>query len=206
MRVLEIFHSLQGEGVWAGTPMSFVRFAGCNAPHLGLGCLEWCDTAGSWDVDAGDILSAEAVLRAVREGGLPRVCLTGGEPLLQGEGFAELVGLLQAEGVTVHVETNGTLAAPGGVRPDWVTVSPKPPDYRVAEGLRESVDELKFVVSGDFRVEAAEELAAAHPEAQVCLQPEYSRFEDSAPAAVAAVMAHPDWRLSLQIHRLLGLR
>lgn len=206
MRVLEIFHSLQGEGAWAGTPMTFVRFAGCNAPSLGLGCLDWCDTAHSWDREGGDDLSVSGVLDAVRDGGLPRVCLTGGEHLLQGEEFAELVLLLQLEGHAVHVETNGTLAIPGVVRPDWVTVSPKPPDYHVAEGLHGVVDELKLVVDADFRVGVAEDLAAAHPTAAVCLQPECSRFEANAATAVAAVMAHPGWKLSLQLHRLLGLR
>lgn len=206
MRVLEIFHSLQGEGVWAGTPMTFVRFAGCNAPLLGLGCLAWCDTGQSWDVNAGDSLSVAAVLEAVLEIRRSRVCLTGGEPLLQGEEFGELVRLLQAGGRVVHVETNGTLALPAAARPDWVTVSPKPPDYRVAEELRGAVDELKLVVGPDFDAGVAEELEAAHPTASVCLQPEYSQFEPNAVAAVAAVMAHPGWRLSLQIHRLLGLR
>lgn len=206
MRVLEIFHSLQGEGVWAGTPMTFVRLAGCNAPALGLACLTWCDTEHSWDPDGGDELSPAAVVGAVGEGGLSRVCLTGGEPLLQREDLAELVVCLQAAGYTVHVETNGTLPLPGGVRPDWVTVSPKPPGYQVAGGLRGAVDELKFVVDAAFEVEVAERTAAAFPEAKVCLQPEHSRFEESSVAAVAAVIAHPDWRLSLQLHRLLGLR
>ncbi len=206
MRVLEIFHSLQGEGVWAGTPMTFVRFAGCNAPLVGLGCLDWCDTSSSWDPEAGDELSVADVLDRVGGGGLLRVCLTGGEPLLQGEEFAELVLLLQLEGRTVHVETNGTLAMPGVVRPDWVTVSPKPPEYGVAEGLHGVVDELKFVVGAGFQAGAAETLAAVYPTAEVCLQPEYSGFETNVDTAIEAVMAHPTWRLSLQIHRVLHLR
>lgn len=206
MRVLEIFHSLQGEGVWAGTPMTFVRFAGCNAPLVGLDCVDWCDTSSSWDPEAGEDLSVADVLGRVGEGGLLRACLTGGEPLLQGEEFAELVLLLQLEGRVVHVETNGTLAMPGVVLPDWVTVSPKPPEYGVAEGLHGAVDELKFVVDAGFRVGVAETLAAAHPTAAVCLQPEYSAFETNVGAAIEAVMTHPTWRLSLQIHRLLGLR
>lgn len=206
MRVLEIFQSIQGEGVWAGAPMTFVRLAGCNAPALGLGCVEWCDTAYSWDLAGGDESSLSAVLGAVREAGLPRVCLTGGEPVLHGAEFADLVELLQADGYLVHLETNGTLALPGGARPDWVTVSPKPPDYTVAPALGGSVDELKIVVTADLDVRVVEGLAAAHPEAAVRLQPEYSAFEESTSVAVAAVMAHPAWRVSLQLHRLLGLR
>jgi organic radical activating enzyme len=186
--------------------MTFVRLAGCNAPSLGLGCLEWCDTGHSWEPSGGDSLPAAAVLEAVRDAGLPRVCLTGGEPLLHGSDFAEMVELLRAEGYTVHLETNGTLGLPGDVRPDWITVSPKPPEYDVATGLRGLVDELKVVVAAGFDAGVVETLAAAHPGAAICLQPEYSRFEVNSALAVAEVMAHPGWRLSLQLHRLLGLR
>ena len=141
MRVLEIFDSLQGEGVWTGTPMTFVRLAGCNAPALGLACVRWCDTPDSWDAVGGVELSVAEVAAQVR---LPRVCLTGGEPLMQPVELAELIEVLHEQGRRVHLETNGTLppalAAGGaeapdcrkGATPDWVAVSPKPPHYGVA--------------------------------------------------------------------------
>ena len=136
LRVLEIFDSLQGEGYWAGTPMTFVRLAGCNAPESGLGCVEWCDTPGSWRLEDGrDMQVSEVILRV----GLPHVCLTGGEPLLQKEGVARLAAEARGLGMKLHLETNGTIAppAPGPWGPDgrgfdWVTVSPRTPTIRSA--------------------------------------------------------------------------
>ena len=203
MRVLEIFDSIQGEGTWAGVPMTFVRLAGCNGPLWGLGCSVWCDTRGSWDLTGGDDLQVTEVAARVT---MPRVCVTGGEPMLQGAEVAELAALLWPRGVRVHLETNGTLPPPPGPTLDWVTVSPKPPEYRVAPGFAGRVHELKVVVDGDFRVEIAERLAAAHPGAAMCLQPEAGGGPETTSAAVSAVLAHPSWRLSVQLHVLLGLR
>lgn len=205
MRVVEIFDSLQGEGFWAGTPMTFVRFAGCNALTLGLGCVAWCDTDYSWHAEDAQDMSPHEVMIALPRLGLRRVCLTGGEPLLQGEEFSDLVTLLQDSGRVVHVETNGTLDIPGCALPDWVTVSPKPPLYAVSSGLREALSEIKVVVDAAFQVDVVEELSRTHPGAVVCLQPEWSKLSVSAAAAVSAVMAHPDWRLSIQLHKVLEI-
>jgi Organic radical activating enzymes len=202
VRVFEIFDSLQGEGVWTGVPMTFVRLAGCNGPLWGLSCSLWCDTRDSWDPAAGADLQVERVAERVT---MPRVCLTGGEPMLQGAEVAELAVLLRRRGVLMHLETNGILPLPPGPDLDWVTVSPKPPEYRVAPGFAGRVDELKVVVDGGFRAEVAEALAAAHPAAVMCLQPEAGGGAEAVASAVAAVCAHPTWRLSVQLHKVLGL-
>lgn len=203
LRVLEIFDSIQGEGFWSGTPMTFVRLAGCNAPGLGLGCARWCDTPDSWDPEAGtDMTAGEVVARAH----CARVCLTGGEPLLQAEGVLDLLTAAHRAGALVHVETNGTVAPLAGAGFDWVTVSPKPPLYMVAAGWEGMMDELKLVADEDLTAATAERVAASHPGAIVCIQPEYHAFETSSERAVALVMGHPAWRLSLQIHKWLGLR
>lgn len=211
MRIVEVFHSLQGEGVWAGVPMTFIRLAGCNAPQLGLGCVSWCDTAGSWEAAAGHLLGTEELLARVR---LPRVCVTGGEPLLQAAGVAELVAALAAKGVKVHLETNGTLDWPQGkAAPDWVTVSPKPPLYDIAIGVAPLAAEVKVIY--DAEVDAMAPAAAANlvrhiaeqaPGAVVCIQPEASGGVRLARRATAFVLDHPEWRLSLQVHKLLGIR
>jgi 7-carboxy-7-deazaguanine synthase len=203
LRVLEVFDSLQGEGAWAGIPMTFVRLAGCNAPDLGLGCARWCDTKGSWDPDAGEDKTPEEVAGAVR---LSRLCLTGGEPLLQREGLVELIDMVHDRGVAVHVETNGTCALPEGAAPDWVTVSPKPPEYVVHAALRGRIDEVKVVVEGSNTpaLSILERLWGAHSEAEFCLQP-LDGSPEATRAAVDLVMAHPAWRLSLQIHKILDL-
>jgi 7-carboxy-7-deazaguanine synthase len=203
MLVLEVFDSLQGEGAWAGVPMTFVRLAGCNGPDLGLGCVRWCDTPNSWDLAGGVEMSVAEVAEQVR---LARVCVTGGEPLLQAEAVARLTGLMHLRDISVHLETNGTLVLAEGEAPDWVTASPKPPHYTVHPGLGPEVDELKFVVDASFAAERAEMIAAAHPRATVCLQPEASAGEAAVNWAVAAVLGHPTWRLSLQLHKILGLR
>jgi 7-carboxy-7-deazaguanine synthase len=226
VRVLEVFDSLQGEGVWSGTPMTFVRLTGCNAPGLGLACVRWCDTAESWDSLGGVDLTVVEVAAQVR---LPRVCLTGGEPLLQAAEVAEFVAVVHERGLRVHLETNGTLplfsgaydgqsghAGDGGsgragdpgdaCRPDWVTVSPKPPFYGVAAEWNGLIDELKFVVDGAFLPGPAEDLGRRHPNAVVCLQPEAGEGKAGVRRAVDTVLAHPEWRLSLQEHKMLGLR
>jgi 7-carboxy-7-deazaguanine synthase len=230
LRVIEVFDSLQGEGYWTGTPMTFVRLAGCNAPALGLGCVRWCDTPDSWDPDAGEALAPSA---AVAQAHFARICLTGGEPLLQAAGVAELVAEAHRRGSRVHLETNGTVPPPGGALEggaaffDWVVVSPKPPEYRIAPEWAGIIDELKLVVDEHMDPARAERLAAAHREAIISVQPAWEgprACESAASAALEApigaakpgesnvasavrlVMEHPDWRLSLQTHKFLGIR
>ncbi len=221
LRVIEIFDSLQGEGYWTGTPMTLVRLAGCNAPDLGLDCVRWCDTPGGWDPDDGELLSAAAIVERVH---LPRLCLTGGEPLLQAEGVAELVAEAHRCGLRVHLETNGTVAPPstallpaarvsaaeeyGGETFDWTVVSPKPPVYRVAPEWDGLIDELKLVVDATMDAATAERLAGKHRGAIVSVQPRWEGGSDRAlrDKALRLVMEHPDWRLSLQTHKFLGIR
>jgi 7-carboxy-7-deazaguanine synthase len=224
LRVLEIFDSIQGEGHWTGTPMTFVRLAGCNAPGLGLACAQWCDTRDSWRSEDGyDLAVGEVILQV----SLPHLCITGGEPLLQTDGVSRLAGEARGLGMHVHVETNGTVGppkpgswAPDGRAFDWAVVSPKPPDYAIAPGWTGLVDELKFIVDDHLTAAMAERVAAAHPEAVVSIQPmwgtrvgggrsvggvsEPSRW--STERAMALVMDHPEWRLSLQMHKYLGIR
>ncbi len=206
--VREIFASLQGEGFWTGTPMTFIRLAGCNAADLGLGCLEWCDTPESWDPEMGRSMETEFILDQVR---LPRLCLTGGEPLLQREGVGEFMREAARRLLRVHLETNGTIAPGGALATDggvvWSTVSPKPPDYVVADGWQGLVNELKLVLDDTFDAATAERLAARFPGAVVSIQPVWgASLQQSTEQAVTLVMAHPEWRLSLQTHKFLGLR
>lgn len=226
LRVIEIFDSLQGEGYWTGVPVTFVRLAGCNAPELDLGCARWCDTPQSWDPAAGQEMEVEEIVRRVR---LPRLCLTGGEPLLQVDGVAEVVVAAHRCGIRLHLETNGTVdprpvldstalaertGDPAAVYAgfDWVTVSPKPPDYLIAPGWEGMIDELKLVADEHLDAATAERLAARHPGAVVSIQPEYgggldaSAGREAVERAIALVMDHSDWRLSLQTHKFLGIR
>lgn len=207
LRVIEIFDSLQGEGAWSGVPMTFVRLAGCNAQDLGLECGHWCDTPDSWSPLAGREVSVDDVLEAIR---FPRICLTGGEPLLQRDGVVELVEGAHDRGTRVHLETNGTVESPCEF--DWVTVSPKGPGYVIHPSWTDRIDELKFVVGEDCPAEVIERVAAGHPGAMVFLQPLDMSGRSSGmdrsivERAVSLVMSHPKWRLSIQVHKVLEIR
>lgn len=183
-KVNEIFYSLQGEGFWTGTPMVFVRFSGCN-----LRC-PFCDT----DFAAFTEMEADEILSAVRAAGgaCRRICLTGGEPALQLD--EALVRLLKAEGYTLHIETNGTRELPEGL--DWITLSPKGPV------LLQEADELKLVLAPDVNPSAWENFSAPN----LFLQPCDEKGRTNVAEAEAYILAHPQWRLSLQTHKLLGIK
>jgi 7-carboxy-7-deazaguanine synthase len=147
--VSEIFRSIQGETSYAGLPCTFVRLAGCN-----LKC-PWCDTGYAQDAADGTPMNAEDAARRAAEHGTRLVCITGGEPLLQGPAVSKLAGLLLRAGHTVLLETNGTQdlsAVPGAVVTimDVKCPSAGHPEAEPLPGnlswLRET-DELKFVVA-----------------------------------------------------------
>ena len=196
MLVNEIFHSLQGEGFHAGTPALFVRLSGCN-----LRC-PFCDTqhAGGTEMSEPEIVAAVKSLCPVLRS--PLVVVTGGEPALQLT--PSLVDALHAAGCRVAVETNGTLHLPGNV--DWVTLSPK--SLWLGDGaapVLTRADELKVLFDGEHNPSAYDHIDAAHR----FLQP----MDTGDPARNAALMhqaadyclGHPQWRLSLQIHKILNI-
>jgi len=117
MRISEIFHSIQGEGLLLGVPSVFVRTSGCN-----LRC-RWCDTPyASWNPE-GEEMTPEAILRQVKAYDCPHVVLTGGEPMVA-SGIRDLAALLKSEGLHITVETAATVA-PEGIACDLASLSPK---------------------------------------------------------------------------------
>lgn len=205
--VKEMFYTLQGEGARAGRPAVFVRFAGCNLwsgreeDRAGAVC-QFCDTqfVGVDGDGGGKCETAEALVTAAAAlwpgGGDPYVVCTGGEPLLQLD--TPLIHAFHEAGFEVAVETNGTIAAPLGI--DWVCVSPK----ANAELAQTSGDELKLVYP---QTGAAPERYQALAFAHFFLQPMDSSARDAnTQAAIAYCLAHPQWRLSLQTHKIVGLR
>jgi 7-carboxy-7-deazaguanine synthase len=204
--VKEIFYTLQGEGAHAGRPAVFLRFAGCNL-WTGLerdrgkgpgGCSRWCDTdfvGGTKFRTAADLFAAVAA-HWPDASVPPFVVCTGGEPLLQLD--APLVSSFNDAGWSVSVETNGTLEPPAGKL--WLTVSPKAgSELRVLKG-----NELKLVFP-QVGAEPArfEGLEFEH----FFLQPmdSASRAENTQ-RALEYCLAHPQWRLSLQTHKILDIR
>ena len=216
--VKEIFYTLQGEGQNAGRPAVFCRFAGCNLwtgreqdRHMAV--CQFCDTEfvgvgpdGGKFADAGALADAvlsrwPTVQRGRATGGQPLVVCTGGEPLLQLD--AEAIAALHDRGFEVAVETNGTQPAPAGL--DHICVSPK----ANAPLVLTAGSELKLVYP------------QRHPEAQpdrfvgldfdtFLLQPMDATdplvTAQNTQAALAYCLAHPQWRLSLQTHKLLAIR
>jgi len=205
--VKEIFYTLQGEGAQAGRPAVFCRFTGCNlwsgreADRATAVC-RFCDTdfVGTDGEGGGRFGDADALADAVAAhwpgGGAKFVVCTGGEPLLQLD--AALVAALKQRGFEIAVETNGTIAeVPDGI--DWVCVSPK----AGAPLLLRRGDELKLVVpQPDFVLEELETLAFRRFSLQAMDGPAAAA---NTQAAVALCLRRPQWRLSLQTHKLLGI-
>ena len=190
LQLAEIFFSVQGEGMWTGSPAVFVRLAGCN-----LACT-FCDT----DYSVRDFVDVATVVARVRElsGDCPMVILTGGEPLAQ-TATPALIDALRADGRRVHIESNGTIpiALPSDV---WLTISPK---ERLAPRAAARANEAKLIVEGRVPLEWLESFPATTP---VFLQPESNRPANIA-LAYDAVRAHPTrLRLSLQTHKFIGVR
>ena len=206
--VKEIFYTLQGEGVHAGRPAVFCRFSGCNLwtgreADRGSATCTFCDTDFvGVGPDGGRFATPEALAEAVADrwpagaGGRPYVVCTGGEPLLQLDAAA--VDALHRRGFEVAVETNGTQSVPAGI--DWVCVSPKADAPLAVTGG----DELKLVYPQEL---APPERFAGMGFRHFLLQPmDGPALAANTAAAVAYCLAHPGWRLSLQTHKVTGVR
>ncbi|WP_341207437.1 7-carboxy-7-deazaguanine synthase [uncultured Sphingomonas sp.] len=206
--VKEMFLTLQGEGVQAGRRAVFVRFAGCNLwsgreQDRATAVCRFCDTdfVGTDGLGGGKFADAAALVAAVQgfwgEGSARRfVVLTGGEPMLQVDDA--LVEALHAAGFEIAIESNGTLAVHPGI--DWVCISPK----AGSETVQRHGDELKLVwPQPGTAIETIEGWDFKH----FLLQPlDDAAGDANVAAAMAVVMERPRWRLSLQTHKLLGLR
>jgi len=209
--VKEIFYTLQGEGIQAGRPAVFCRFAGCNLwsgreQDRGKAVCQFCDTDfRGTDGMAGGRYSTAAELAAKLAATWPQtagrhqaqrfVLCTGGEPLLQLD--EALVDALKARDFEIAIETNGTQMAPTGI--DWICVSPKASaPLRLTTG-----NELKLVYpQPDAEPERFVDLAFDHFLLQPMDGPDRAR---NTALAIDYCMAHPRWRLSLQTHKWLGI-
>ena len=194
-KVNEIFCSLQGEGYNTGTASVFIRLSGCN-----LHCA-FCDTRH----EEGTMMSLpEIVEQVMLYPKAPLIVLTGGEPSLWiDEDF--VMGLKRMTGKRIAIETNGTRPLPHGI--DWVTLSPK-------TGLGNSgdlpvvltrCDELKVVYLGQD-LSQYDSITAAHRYLQPCWVANPDQCRSNMQATVQAILDHPEWRLSLQTHRILGIQ
>ncbi|MBS0274619.1 MAG: 7-carboxy-7-deazaguanine synthase [Proteobacteria bacterium] len=206
--VKEIYYTLQGEGAHTGRAAVFLRFAGCNL-WTGLerdrekAVCQFCDTdfVGTDGPGGGKFKDADALADAIAaqwpkgHTGKPYVVCTGGEPLLQID--APLIAALHAQKFEIGVETNGTQEAPAGL--DWICVSPKAD----AKLKLKSGSELKLVYPQTL---APPEKFAALKFEHFFLQPmDGPQCAENTQAATEYCLAHPQWRLSLQTHKLIGI-
>lgn len=197
-KVNEIFHSLQGEGLNAGTPAVFVRFSGCN-----LKC-PFCDT----DHEPGRMMSDDEIVEAVSRWTTPLIVLTGGEPTLWVD-TPLLEALHAATGAVIAMETNGTMPVPEGV--DWVTLSPKQEIGGHGSDLPVAIthaDEIKVVDMGqplDPYFSLPCRTAATVMYLQPCHVPNARLAAANRARTVQRVLEDPRWRMSVQIHRYLEI-
>jgi len=207
--VKELYYTLQGEGARTGRAAVFLRFAGCNL-WSGLerdraqAVCQFCDTdfvgtdgpGGGKFSSAGDLAKAVAAEWPSRSHAQPYVVCTGGEPLLQLD--EALIAALHAEGFEIGIETNGTLIPPPGI--EWICVSPKAnAELNLTRG-----QELKLIYP---QAGAEPERYAGLMFDHFFLQPmDCAQAVANTSAATAYCLAHPQWRLSLQTHKLIGIK
>ncbi|OIP68670.1 MAG: 7-carboxy-7-deazaguanine synthase QueE [Oscillatoriales cyanobacterium CG2_30_44_21] len=193
--IVETFHSIQGEGTWMGASAFFIRLAGCD-----VGC-PWCDTKISWNIKKHPQIAIADLVAQASEVKPAIVVITGGEPLMHD--LSELTQQLKKQGLRVHLETSGAHPFSGSF--DWVTFSPKRFKHPHSS-IYNHVSELKVVIQEPLDLEWAEQNATML-DAQVLkyLQAEWST-SSSKELVMHYVLSHQDWRVSIQTHKLLGVR
>lgn len=192
MKINEIFYSLQGEGHFTGRPAIFIRFAGCN-----LRC-PFCDT----DFTSYTEMSVADILKAIASYPAHFVVLTGGEPSLQLT--PEFIAALKEADYFLSIETNGTHPLPAGI--DWITLSPKSAFVKHADVVLEHCNELKLVYSGKVNPEAFLSIPADEYYLQPCDTGNDIANEVILQTTIEYCKKHPVWSLSLQMHKVVGIR
>lgn len=220
--IAETFHSIQGEGQWVGTPMHFIRLAGCPVgrpakavkaegplPLLPTGaqamsCASWdgrqfwCDT----DYNTHMIDTPEKLIAATYE---KHICLTGGEPLVHGKKLLHLFQLAYANGIEVHIESSGTVALDvDGWRRFWLTIAPK---IGCLESMINEADEIKLLVDEHFHPDHLTQGMRLHSNVFLCPINEVETVnQDNVELCMHWLKEFPHWRLSCQVHKFLHLR
>jgi len=208
-QIREIYYTLQGEGARTGRAAVLLRFAGCNLwtgaeKDRSRAVCKFCDTdfVGVDGVNGGrfetaqDLAAKVTALWPEAQASKSYVVCTGGEPLLQLD--SPLIDALHARNFEIAIESNGTVEAPSGI--DWICISPKA-DAKV---VQRSGDELKLIYP---QADAPPERFASWDFEHFFLQPMDSPTrEANVRAAAEYCLSHPQWRLSLQMHKLIGLR
>ena len=193
--LMELYYTLQGEGMYVGKAAIFVRLAGCD-----VGCA-WCDVKESWPIDAHPDQTVEAIVAECASFNCKTVVITGGEPLMYQLDY--LTEQLKVAGMNTHIETSGAYPLSGDW--DWICLSPKKFKKPLPSVLKKA-QELKVVVFNKSDFEWAQEYAALVSEdCALLLQPEWSKKEQMLPQMVDFVKLNPEWRISIQTHKYMGI-
>ncbi len=196
---MEHFYTLQGEGFHQGRAAYFVRLGGCD-----VGCV-WCDVKDSWDANAHPKMTVDEIVATIKNNtpadkkGL--VVITGGEPLMHN--LTQLTAALQAEGFETNIETSGAHPLSGSW--NWICLSPKKFKAPLASVVP-FANELKVVIFNKSDFDWAEKYAAqVSPECKLYLQPEWDKASTITPVIIEYIKQHPQWELSLQIHKYINV-
>jgi 7-carboxy-7-deazaguanine synthase len=193
--VMEHFYTLQGEGFHQGRAAYFIRLGGCD-----VGCV-WCDVKDSWDGGKHPLLTVDHLIAEVKKTPAEIVVITGGEPLMHS--LDHLTRQLKQAGLKTNIETSGAYPLSGTW--DWICVSPKKFKAPLPEILP-LANELKTVVFNKSDFDWAEKFAAlVSPSCKLYLQPEWDNAAKMTPLLIDYIKLHPQWELSLQIHKYINV-
>ena len=193
--LMEDFYTIQGEGSYQGNAAYFIRLGGCD-----VGCV-WCDVKASWPAEAHPKVEVQVMVDRAKQSGAPITVITGGEPAMHD--LHALTVALNKFGLRRHIETSGAYPLTGTW--DWICLSPKKfkaPD----ESVYPIAHELKIIVFNKSDFDWAEkEAAKVSSECKLFLQPEWSKEKEMLPMIVEYVKKHPQWRISLQVHKYMDI-
>ncbi len=193
--LMEDFYTIQGEGFYQGNAAYFIRLGGCE-----VRCV-WCDVKDSWDVNAHPKVDVREIALKAKASGSKIAVVTGGEPSMHN--LSSLTQELKQAGLRTHIETSGAYPLTG--QWDWVCFSPKkfkPPHPSVPE----KADELKVVIFHKTDFAWAEDFAQQVGSAcELYLQPEWSKEKEILPLIIDYVKNHPQWKISLQVHKYMDV-
>ena len=193
--VMESFYTIQGEGFHQGRAAYFIRLGGCD-----VGCV-WCDVKESWDAGKHPLKNIDDLIIEVKNTPAKLVVITGGEPLMHD--LTLLTEKLQSAGLETNIETSGSSPLSGSW--NWICLSPKKFKAPLPEVLPHA-NELKIIVFNHSDFKWAETFAAPVPaHCKLYLQPEWSKAAEMTPLIVDYIKAHPQWELSLQIHKYIDV-
>lgn len=193
--LVEDFYTIQGEGFHSGKPAYFIRLGGCD-----VGC-SWCDAKYTWNPLSHPLVATDEIVERAASFEAQAIVITGGEPLLYPLDY--LTQRLHEHGLEIFLETSGSHPLSGEF--DWICLSPKRKQPPLAEAFA-AASELKVIIETEEDLRWAEECAAKVGErCMLFMQPEWSRSEQMTLTIVEYVKAHPQWNISIQIHKFMHI-